>query len=143
MDLFTELERNQLRESFLRLIPHIDQIAEAFYERLFADFPHVRRHFKTDLTSQREKLVDTIAALLDVLNRPEQTEPALHALGRTHLDYGANDGVYRWVERTFVQIIYDEIKETSIDADRDEIGRLWTRLIHFVVVNMQEGSHTH
>ena len=46
-----------------------DELAERFYQRLFADYPELQIHFRdTDFADQRQKLVGGLSAIVRLLD---------------------------------------------------------------------------
>ncbi|MBI1331930.1 MAG: hypothetical protein JST12_17805 [Armatimonadetes bacterium] len=134
---FTNEEIARLRDSFLVLIPVTDELAGTFYNHFFAEHPEVRVQFKPDIQSQQDKLVETFAALLDVLHRPDMAEPVLMSLGKQHVHYGATNELYDWVAKKIPNLIADEL---TPGPEADQLVELWSRLMLFVVETMMKGA---
>ncbi len=134
---FNSDEIEQLRGSFLQLIPATDTLAESFYAQMFRDHPEVRPYFKTDAQSQQDKLIETLATLLDLLNDSAVAEQALRDLGRRHVAYGATPDLYGWVETTILQ----KLMEQAPGPEREALSGLWHRLMHAVTDTMLEGAN--
>lgn len=77
-----------------QVVPIADTAAGLFYNRLFALAPQVRPLFADDLTEQRQKLVQMITTVVRSLDRLERVVPAVQALGRRHVAYGARPEHY-------------------------------------------------
>jgi hemoglobin-like flavoprotein len=133
---FTPAEIDRLRSSFFLLIPVTIDLAESFYGRLFSEHPEVRSYFKSDMESQQDKLIDTLAALLDIVDRPDDATAVLHALGKRHVAYGATEPLYVWVENALLEMVGAELPV----EDAEEIGALWRRLMTAVSETMLEGA---
>lgn len=72
-----------------------EAIAMLFYGRLFDLEPGLRRLFKTDMHTQSKKLMDTLIAVVDSLDRFDHMRPALRELGRKHAaEYGVKPEYY-------------------------------------------------
>lgn len=135
---FTDEEIRRLRLSFFELIPVSDELSQSFYDRLFDEHPEVRSYFKPDMQSQQDKLVDTLAALLDSLEKSEEAENMLRNLGRRHVGYGATPELYAWVEVAILEIVAQYAKP----HERADLHDLWSRLMTSVSKTMMEGSHS-
>jgi hemoglobin-like flavoprotein len=65
------------------------EFADSFYARLFAAHPEVRPLFPKDMTAQKAKLLDTLAAVVVHLADPQTNMQRLQELGKRHKTYGA------------------------------------------------------
>jgi len=84
-----------IRDSFAVIYEMPEAIAMLFYGRLFDLDPSLRRLFKIDMHVQSKKLMDTLMAVVDSLDRFDQLRPALRELGRKHaLEYGVKPEYY-------------------------------------------------
>lgn len=133
---FTNEEIATLRASFMQLIPVTEQLSADFYSKMFQEHPELRPLFKPDMQSQQDKLIDTLAALLDVLNKPDVAENALHDLGKRHVAYGATPATYAWVEANLQLVMAQHAGEEAFEA----IKPLWAKLLSFVTKTMLEGA---
>lgn len=86
-----------VQATYEQLLPMADALAERFYARLFELSPELRSLFPADMASQRHKLMSTVDAAVVSLWRIESVSPALAALGRRHLEYGALPAHYELV----------------------------------------------
>lgn len=84
----------RVQESFVHCLPIPDQVAATFYARLFTMAPDTRRLFTTDMTEQGRKLVMTLAAVVDGLDRLDQIVPVARELALRHVRYGVVDAHY-------------------------------------------------
>ncbi len=132
----TPEEINRLRSSFFEFIPVSEELSQAFYARLFEKHPEVRAYFKSDMQSQQDKLVDTLAVLLDTLEQSDKAEGILMTLGRRHVNYGATPELYSYVEIAFLELVAQYAKPD----ERDELEALWSKLMIFVSMAMQKGA---
>ena len=87
-----------LRSSFDAVRPHADDAAKAFYGTLLGTFPQVRPLFaKTDFTAQRRNLMATLAAVVQLVDKPDELLPVLDKMGQSHVDYGVTADMYPYV----------------------------------------------
>lgn len=134
----TREEINRLRLSFFKLIPVSEDLSKEFYSGLFEKYPEVRPHFKPDMQSQQDKLVDTLAAILDTLDRTDQAENILTSIGKRHVNYGATPDMYAYVEVAFLELV----ALYASPQDRDELQNLWSKLMNFVTSTMLNGAQS-
>lgn len=74
-----------------------EQVAEIFYEELFAADPSLRPMFKGDLREQRKKLLAALALVVRSLHAPEKIMDAVQALAIKHVEYGVKPEHYTLV----------------------------------------------
>jgi nitric oxide dioxygenase len=78
-----------VRRTWAQVAPAAEQVATVFYERLFELDPGTRLLFgTTDLREHGRKLTQKLAAILDLLDRPDYLLPAVAELGRRHAMHG-------------------------------------------------------
>lgn len=117
----TEDEIACVRESFALVRPVADQAAAAFYERLFRVAPQVRPMFKGDMAAQGRKLMATIGMVVASLDDLGGLLPAVEALGRRHVAYGAQPAHYAVVGECLVATL----REALGDAFPAETEAAW------------------
>jgi hemoglobin-like flavoprotein len=83
-----------VQDSFAQVVPIADEAAALFYRRLFEIAPQVRAMFPTDMTTQRQKLMATLAVVVNGLGRLDAILPLAGALARRHVEYGARPAHY-------------------------------------------------
>src|ERR1700761_2235670 len=83
-----------VQESFAKVAPISEQAAVLFYDRLFEVAPTVRAMFPDDMTEQRKKLMATLAVVVGGLTNLNSVLPAVSALAKRHVDYGAKPEHY-------------------------------------------------
>jgi hemoglobin-like flavoprotein len=71
-----------------------DAAATIFYERLFELDPKLKALFKSDLTEQKKKLMQTIGVAVKGLDDTGSLIPAVQSLGRRHVGYGVKPDDY-------------------------------------------------
>ena len=81
-----DIER--IRSSWAQAATLGGQVADLFYDRLFAIDPPLRKLFRSDPAAQRKKLLSMLSMLVKGLDHPEQTIDTLADLGLRHLTYG-------------------------------------------------------
>lgn len=87
-----------IRDSFEVIHEMPQAIAMLFYGRLFDLDPSLRKMFKIDMQTQSRKLMDTLRATVDSLDRFDELRPFLRELGRKHaVDYGVRPEHYKVV----------------------------------------------
>ncbi len=113
-----------VQSSFESVKPIAQTAAELFYGRLFELNPSLRPLFKTDMSEQQRKLMDTLEILAKGLRVQQVILPALKDLGRRHVGYGVKDEHYEAVgsallwtlEKGLGEQFTPEVKEAWVAA---------------------------
>ena len=87
-------EKELVQWSFAKVVPIADVAADLFYTRLFELNPSLRKLFKEDLTEQKKKLMQMLAAAVRGLDDLASLVPVVQALGARHGGYGVKDEDY-------------------------------------------------
>ena len=77
-----------VQESFRRIAPQGEAVAQTFYDRLFALDPALRPLFTGEMRQQRRKLMAMLALAVEALEHPGALAPILRTLGWRHFTYG-------------------------------------------------------
>lgn len=85
---------SRLRTSLEGLRQDDSRLADTFYRELFTRHPALRPMFPTDMSGQKQKLIDTLGWVVSNLDSPEEVRQAVEALGRRHVGYGAKPEHY-------------------------------------------------
>jgi hemoglobin-like flavoprotein len=83
-----------IRLTFAQVMNRKLETGRMFYDRLFAIAPDTRAMFRSDLESQSQKLMDTLALAISSLRDLPSLVAMLEALALRHVDYGVNDKHY-------------------------------------------------
>jgi hemoglobin-like flavoprotein len=136
MDLDIDAHRTQdhrlLTESLGLVAPVAADLVASFYDRLFHDHPEVRAMFPAVMDLQRERLLKAIIALVTHYDHPEQLMPALAAMGRNHVRYGAQPAHFDVVG----SILLDTLAEYAGPAWSPDYEAAWTRAYTFAATTM-------
>ena len=85
---------NLIRLTFAQAMNRKLETGRMFYDRLFAIAPETRAMFRSDLETQSQKLMDTLALAISSLRDLPSLVAMLEALALRHVDYGVNDKHY-------------------------------------------------
>ncbi len=83
-----------IQDSFAKLKPIAEQAAALFYSRLFETAPEVKPLFGGNMTEQGHKLMATLAAVVNGLDKLESILPAASTLAKRHVAYGVKAADY-------------------------------------------------
>lgn len=108
-----EITIRLLESSFQAICQSGDAFARHFYDRVLADYPGLRPMFKSDPAVQRQKLVDSLAAVIEGLRTPDLVRTKLQSLGAKHADLG--------VKKEHYPIVCDYLLRSM----RETLGPLW------------------
>src|SRR6186997_2656438 len=91
-----------IRKTFAE-VQHSGHVAAlVFYQRLFALDPSLQPMFRGDIEVQAQKLTDMLGVLILMLDRPQQLDTELRAMGARHKGYGVKDAYYDTVGRALL-----------------------------------------
>lgn len=96
-----------VQDSFALVLPIPDDVAAAFYRRLFALAPDTKPLFRNDMGEQGRKLVMTLAAVVDGLDAPDTILPVARELAIRHVRYGVVDRHYDAVGTALLATLAD------------------------------------
>jgi len=86
-----------VKSSWIQVIPFADTAADLFYTKLFELDGSLRPLFPADLSEQRKKLMATLGRVVASLDNLAGVVPAVQALGKKHVGYGAKPEHYATV----------------------------------------------
>jgi hemoglobin-like flavoprotein len=92
-------EQIQLVRRSWKLFHGMDKalVGDAFYSKLFAEHPQLRKMFPKDMNQQYQKLVDMLNAIVSRLDRSAEIKLEIEAMGYRHLGYGVKPVHYKFV----------------------------------------------
>jgi hemoglobin-like flavoprotein len=125
-----------LQESLNLVAPVAGELVATFYDKLFAAHPELRGMFPAELTAQREKLLKAIIAVVTHFDQPEQLQPALTAMGRTHVRHGVGLAHYAIVG----EILLETLREYAGAAWNPPYEAAWARMYTFAAGTMMAAS---
>jgi nitric oxide dioxygenase len=108
--------------SFAKVAPIADRVAVMFYDRLFEIAPQVKAMFPADMAEQRQKLMATLAVVVNGLSNLESVLPAASALAKRHVAYGAKPEHYPVVGSALLWTLERGLG----DAWTKEVADAWT-----------------
>jgi hemoglobin-like flavoprotein len=136
--MMTRDQRQLVRESLDRLRKETGPVSLLLYGKLFELDASTRRLFHNDLAAQGHKLMDTLDAVAESLDRFESVRPRLIELGRLHASYGVQPHQYE----TLINALLWTFSQ-ALGADFDARTReAWRLALDAVAAVMQEGAAT-
>jgi hemoglobin-like flavoprotein len=89
-------------------------VGDAFYSKLFADNPGLRKMFPENMEAQYRKLIDMLNTIVARLERPADMNEEITAMAKRHVQYGARPAHYRLVGKALLWTL------------QQALGRDWT-----------------
>jgi hemoglobin-like flavoprotein len=132
----TPQQRQLVRNSFDAVRDLSGPVALLFYGRLFELDPSARRLFHIDLAVQARKIIDTLATVVESLDRFDDLRPRLAALGHQHVGYGVRLEQYESVSAALIWAIGQALGADFDSATRDA----WRLALADVCAAMKEGA---
>ena len=129
-------EIRMVRGSFPAIAGVSGPVAALFYGRLFELAPHVRPLFRQDIAVQGRKLMDMLTTLVGNLDRFDELEPLLKAMGQRHAGYGVRPEHYETVRSALIWAFGIALEEEFTP----ELKSAWSAVIEAVSAVMKEGA---
>jgi len=112
--------------------------AQLFYGNLFAEHPELRPLFRSDLSEQGKKLMQTLSLAVSSLRRPEAIREPVERLGARHVAYGVRRDHYPLVGATLV----DTLRQALGAELTPEAEKAWESAIALLAGWMIRGAET-
>jgi hemoglobin-like flavoprotein len=126
-----------VEDSFEQIKQHKAEFSEAFYTRLFADYPELQPLFSnTNVDRQGAKLYAALVLLVENLRHPAELERVLLPLGEKHIGYGATPEAFPKVGATIVATL----REFLGDAWSPQLHDAWAETLQVVTRTMLRGA---
>ncbi len=96
-------------------------VGDAFYSKLFADTPALRKMFPQGMNDQYQKLLDMLNAIVGRLDRLDQLSEEIVAMAQRHVGYGVIPAHYKLVGDALLWTL-----EKGLGADwNEEVKNAW------------------
>ena len=113
-------QKRLAQESWAKVVPIADTAADLFYTRLFELDPQIERlSTRTDLESQKKKLLQMLSAAVKDLDDLAALVPAVQDLGRRHLANGVSEKDYDTVGAALLWSLERGLGAASTPAVKD------------------------
>jgi hemoglobin-like flavoprotein len=99
-----------IQSSFAKVAPIAPAAAALFYDRLFTIAPEVKPLFKGDIAEQGNKLMATLAAVVNGLRTLDIVVPVAQALAVRHVAYGVKPEHYAPVGAALIWTLEQGLK---------------------------------
>ena len=98
----TAKEIELIRDSYRRIIPEVDRIAEEFYADLFRRDPKLRGLFRDDMAGQGMRFMAAISVIVDNLDDAEQLDRQVDLLAQAHGQFRLREQAYRTMQEALI-----------------------------------------
>jgi hemoglobin-like flavoprotein len=126
----------RVQQSWQRVLPVKDAMAELFYQRLFGMDPTIRELFEEDMEQQHAKLVQMITAVVRGLDRLDVLLPVVRELGIRHNSYGVRDEHYGAVGAALLWTLEQALQ----DDFTPEVKSAWIKAYGVLSQTMRESG---
>ena len=109
---------SRVQDSFALVLPNTEEAAAGFYRRLFDIAPDTRGLFRHDIADQGRKLFQTLALIVDALDRLDRVLPTAESLAIRHVAYGVEERHYVAVGRALIETLRATL-EPQFDRDTE------------------------
>jgi hemoglobin-like flavoprotein len=104
-----------VQRSFEMILPMADTFAAMFYDRFFTAEPAARPLFKSDMTVQREKVMEMLSLAVHNLDSSASLQQELHDLGGRHVGYRVETHHYEIMNQAILDALGDCLGEQFTD----------------------------
>lgn len=94
-----------VQETYAEVRADAEGATRLFYSKLFERHPSLREMFAEDMAEQQRRLTQMIGVAVANLHCVDALLPALHHLGRRHLDYGVRDAHFDLVGEALLEAL--------------------------------------
>lgn len=98
-----------LRRTQAQLLPAAAEFSVGFLDHLFCQDPALRRLFPGDINARACELMNTIQAVMDVLDKPTSLAALCRELGQRHRACGAEEAHYDQVGIALLRTLRDAL----------------------------------
>jgi hemoglobin-like flavoprotein len=125
-----------INRSFEQLARAAEEVAAAFYRRLFELDPTLRPLFQHDIALQGRKFMTMLAVVVRGLDALDRLLADVENLGRRHVAYGVSDTHYETVEAALLWAIQDRLGAEWTPA----VGEAWAAAYRLLAAAMQRAA---
>ncbi|NOQ63837.1 MAG: hemin receptor [Methyloprofundus sp.] len=135
--LFTEDEIEILQTTWGQVVEIKEAAAGLFYGRLFEVAPEVKPLFNNDMQTQGDKLISTIAKVVNSIDKLDRVVPVLQDLAIGHIEYDVLYEHYAIVGDTLLWTLEQGLGE----GFTEETKRTWTKAYTVIAKVMTDAAY--
>ena len=133
------MDANQIKivKKTWRVLMMIDPkvIGDAFYSKLFSDYPQMRKMFPSDMDKQYEKLVDMLTSIVGRLDRLDTNSVETGGVSKRQPNYSVNASHYDMVGTTLQWTLKTALKDDWTTEVEDAWATCYNTLATTMLVN--------
>lgn len=129
-----------VQTSFSSILPQADATAKLFYERLFTIAPEVIPLFKSDLTQQPRKFMNTLQVAVNSLTNLPELLSTVQGLGRRHESYEVTEEQYKPLGEALIWTLEKQLGEDFTPEVRQAWIFVYTLLSSIMAETAKSGS---
>jgi hemoglobin-like flavoprotein len=132
-----DIDVKTLNESYRKLAPRADELAQTFYDTLFARHPELLPLFDgVRFDDQKRKLIRALSLVVGHIERPDFLRPYLHGLGALHVAYGVRSEHYPAV----ADALLSALAATAGHGWSGEEAAAWSAALGLIAEAMLRGA---
>lgn len=109
-----------VQDSFSKVLPMSETVAQQFYEDLFETAPEVKPYFaNADMTAQGRKLMTMLSTVVNGLRDLDMILPAAEDLAVRHVEYGVQPDDYQKVGASLIRTLENGLGDALTPDVRD------------------------
>jgi hemoglobin-like flavoprotein len=125
-----------IARSFEHIAPAAEEVAAAFYRRLFELDPTLRPLFQHDIGLQGRKFMTMLVVVVRGLGALDRLLPDVENLGRRHVAYRVSGAHYQTVEVALLWAIQERLGDDWTPA----VGEAWAAAYQLLADTMQRAA---
>lgn len=126
-------DKELVQNTFAKVEPIAEAVAEMFYNRLFEIDPSLRELFKGDMKEQGRKLMDILKVAVNGLDNLDKIVPVVEALGQRHAEFGVQDAHYATVAQALLWTLEQGLKDDFTPEVKDAWTNVYTLLAETMI----------
>lgn len=107
----TDEHKRRIRESYAKIEPAIDLVAQVFFRKLFALDSSLRAKFSGPIEIQTRKFAAAIKLTMITLSQDEELTPTLKLLGARHRQLGIRTRHYRMMAKALIWTLEQSLEK--------------------------------
>lgn len=126
-------DKELVQNTFAKVEPIAEAVAEMFYNRLFEIDPSLRELFKGDMKEQGRKLMDILKVAVNGLDNLDKIVPMVKVLGQRHAEFGVQDAHYATVAQALLWTLEQGLKDDFTPEVKDAWTNVYTLLAETMI----------
>lgn len=107
----TDEHKRRIRESYAKIEPAIDLVAQVFFRKLFALNSSLRAKFSGPIEIQARKFAAAMKLTMITLSQDEELTPTLKLLGARHRQLGIRTRHYRMMAKALIWTLEQSLEK--------------------------------